>query len=149
MAYAFIHPLILGGASYFTCVGICKEQKHGQSAQKVPERPVEVANVVGNPTRKRQCKEGVGQGQVKQIDRGGIRLLLPLTHYIEDQTVATQADNENNRIENGEEHHRSALVNKHITSTLVVSRGQSDIISRHYRLGTQWKNIMKQSKTMI
>lgn len=151
MAYSFIHSLILGGsvcpkASYFTCVGICKEQKHGQSAQKVTERPVEVANVVGDPTRKRQRKEGVGQGQVKQIDGGGIRLLLPLAHYIEDQTVATQADDENSSIENGEEHDRSALVNKHVTSTLVVS---SDIINCHHHLGTKCKNVMKQSKMMI
>lgn len=152
MAYAFIHSLILGGAGgasyFFTCVGICKEQKHGQSAQKVPERPVKVANVVGNPTRKRQSKEGVRQGQVKQIDGGGIRLLLPLAHYIEDQTVATQADDENSSIENGEEHHRSALVNKHVTRALVVSRGQSDVTSCHHHLGTQWKNAMKQTKMM-
>lgn len=118
--------------SYFTCIGICEEKQHGQSAQKVTEGPVEVANVVGNPCRKHQCEEGIRQGQVKQIDGGGVGLLLPLAHYIEDQTVATQADDENSCIENGEEDHRGALVHKHITRSLVVARGRSDVFSRHH-----------------
>lgn len=117
--------------SHFTCVGICEEKQHGQSAQKVAEGPVEVADVVGNPCWKRQREEGIRQGQIKQIDGGGVGLLLPLAHYIKDQTVAKQADEENSCVENGEEDHCDTLVHKHITHSLVVPRGRSDVFSLH------------------
>lgn len=121
-------------APRLTCVGICKKKQRGQSAEKVTKGPVKVTNVVCNSARKRQCEERVRQRQVEQIDRGGVGLLLPLTDHIEDQTVSTQADDENSGIENGEEDHCNALVHKHITHRLVVSGGQGDIFSLHHHL---------------
>lgn len=117
-----------------TCVGICKEKQRGHFAEKVTKGPVKVTNVIYNSARESQCEESVRQSQIDQIDRGGVGLLLPLADHKEDQTVATQADNENNSIENGEEDHCNVLVHKHVTHCLVLSGGQGNVFSLHHHL---------------
>lgn len=105
-----------------------------------------MTNVVCNPARKRQREESVRQGQVDQIDGGGVGLLLLLADHIEYQTVATQADDENSSIENREEDHCNVLVHKHITRRLVVSGDQGNIFSLHQHLRKKdhsVKNILK------
>lgn len=69
--------------STITCIGICKEEKCGQSAEKVTKGPVIVANVVRNSARKRQCEQGIRQCQVDKIDGSGVELLLLLADDIE------------------------------------------------------------------
>lgn len=128
-----------------TCVGICKEKQCRESAEKVTKGPVKVTNVICNSARKRQCEERVRQRQVDQIDGGGVGLVLSLADHIEDQTVATQADDENGSIENREEDHCNSLVHKHVTHRLVVSRGQRGIFSIHHHLCKKDRSVKKKT----
>lgn len=141
----FLCPVVVPFTpSWLTCVGICKEKQRCQSAEKVTEGPVEVTNVVCNSARKRQREKRIRQGQIDQIDRGGVGLLLPLADHVEDQTVATQADDENSSIENGEEDHCKALVHKHITHRRVGDQG--DVFSLHHHLRTKGIATLKRHK---
>ena len=105
-----------------TCVGVCKEEKAGQPAEHITEGPVKLTNVVYDSARQRQSEQAVGECQVEQVNGCGVELLPLLADHIEDQAVAADADEEHQRVENGEDDHRSTLVHKHITVALVGRR---------------------------
>lgn len=95
-----------------------------------------MTDVVGDSARQRQCEQGVRKRQVDQIDGGGVELVLPLAHHIENQAVSTHADDKNHRVESREKDGSRPLVDKHITAALVervFSRadGDADVVSSH------------------
>lgn len=102
-----------------TCIGICKEEKRGQSADQVAKGPIKLPDVVGDPARQRQREQDIGQRQVEQVDGGGVEFFLPLADHVENQTVATSTDEENQRVENREKDHGGTLVDEHIAAALV------------------------------
>lgn len=97
-------------------VGIAVEDHGSQPAQQISKRPVEASDVVGDPARKSQGEEGVGNGQVDDIYRGGVHLLLFLTGDAEDQAVTCHADDKNQAIENGKDDPSRLFVDENITS---------------------------------
>lgn len=93
-----------------------------------------MASVVDDPARQRQREERVRQGQVDQVDGGGVELLPPPPDDVEHQAVAACADDEHGRVEDGEEDHGGPLVHEQVAGAL-VERGVrlllGDIHSSH------------------
>lgn len=102
-------------------IGIAVEDHGSQPAQEISKRPVEASDVVCDPTWKCQGEEGVGDGQVDQIYRGGVHLLLFLTGDPEDQAVTCHVDDKNQAVENGEEDPSRLLVDENIASLVCVA----------------------------
>lgn len=93
-----------------------------------------MAGVVDDPAGQRQCEERVRQGQVEQVDGGGVELLPPPPDDVEHQAVAACADDKHGRVEDGEEDHGGPLVHKQVAGTLVerdVRLLQGDVHRSH------------------
>lgn len=99
-------------------VGIAVEDHGSQPAQEISKRPVEASDVVDDPAGKSQGEEGVRDGQVDDIYRGGVHLLLFLTGDAEDQAVTCHADDKNQAIKNGKDDPCRLLVDENITSLI-------------------------------
>lgn len=91
------------------------EEHGGDAAQRFAKGPIKLADVVGDASGQRQGEEGVGHGQVHQVDRGGVELLAGLTGDEEHQAVAQETDDEDNGVEDGEDDVSHLFVGENIT----------------------------------
>lgn len=102
-------------------IGVHVEDEGCGPAEPVPEGPVKLQDVVGDPARQCQGEEGIGEGQVHQVEVGGVEFLLPpLEGDAEGQDVPAGAEHQQGGVEEGEGDFGREVVVVHVAAALVA-----------------------------